>query len=195
MTLDAVCSWALAPLGLASVPHYSASSLLTWPLSHYSTFSSPLPAPAQLSDPRPGRTLIKSGCCCCCWQSKRKNFRTNSLALFLSWLMMMLARSEHSRWPVALQRSTISHGKAEPSRGKSRRATLRIASHRTKPFSSQWAAALSRTIYQQRFSCCPLSLSVSVSAVTQDTNGRRQQAVEEEDGAEAIRSYRQAGRQ
>lgn len=172
-----MCSWALASLGLASVPHYSAC------LS--------LPAPAQLSDPRPGRTLIKSGCCC--WQSKRKNFRTNSLALFLSWLMMMLARSQHSRWPVAAAAKAALYHFSWQSGAKSRRATLRIASHRTKPFSSQWAAALSRTIYQQRFSCRGFSLSLTLSAETRDTNGRRQQQAEE-DEAEAIRSYRQAVR-
>lgn len=116
----------LLPLDLASVPHYSTSSLLTWPLSHYSTFSPPLPAPAQLSDPRPGRTLIKSGCCCC-WQSKRKNFRTNSLALFLSWLMMMLARSEHSRWPVAA--AALYHFSWQ-SGAKSRQVATRHAAHR-----------------------------------------------------------------
>lgn len=162
LTLVAVCSWALASLGLASVPHYSFSSLLAWPLS-----LSSLPAPAQLSDPRPGRTLIKSGCCC--WQSKRKNFRTNSLALFLSWLMMMLARSQHSRWPVAAAAKAALHHFSWQSGAKSRRATLRIASHRTKPFSSQWAAALSRTIYQQRFSCRGFSLSLSLSRLKLET--------------------------
>lgn len=155
LTLEAVCSWALASLGLASVPHYSFSSL------------SSLPAPAQLSDPRPGRTLIKSGCCC--WQSKRKNFRTNSLALFLSWLMMMLARSQHSRWPVAAAAKAALYHFSWQSGAKSRRATLRIASHRTKPFSRQWAAALSRTIYQQRFSCRGFSLSLSLSRLKLET--------------------------
>lgn len=151
----------LLPLDLASVP------LLSLP---------PLPAPAQLSDPRPGRTLIKSGCCCC-WQSKRKNFRTNSLALFLSSLMMMLARRPAQ--PLASCSGSLPILMAKRRQVATRHAAHRIASHRTKPFSSQWAAALSRTIYQQRFSCSSFSISLSVSAVTQDTNSRRQQAVEE----------------
>lgn len=169
----------LLPLDLASVPHYS-------------TFSPPLPAPAQLSDPRPGRTLIKSGCCCCCWQSKRKNFRTNSLALFLSWLMMMLARSPAQ--PLASCSSALYHfswqSGAKSRQVATRHAAHRIASHETlfKPMGCGFIAHnLSAAFF--------MFLSFSVSAVTQDTNGRRQQAEEEEDGAEAIRSYRQPGRQ
>lgn len=94
------------------------------------------------------------------------------------------------------QGSSLPFLMAKRSQVATRHAAHRIASHRTKPFSSQWAAALSRTIYQQRFSCrgFSLSLSLTLSAETRDTNGRRQQQAEEEDEAEAIRSYRQAVR-
>lgn len=71
--------------------------------------------------------------------------------------MMMLARSRARARATAAgqlqQQQAGSRGKQAALYHFSCHAAQRIASHRTKPFSSQWAAALSRTIYQQRFSC------------------------------------------
>lgn len=62
------------------------------------------------------------------------------------------------------QRSTISHGKAEPSRGKSRRATLRIASHRIarNPFQAN-GLRLYRAQFISSVFHVVLSLSLSLS--------------------------------
>lgn len=71
-----------------------------------------------LAWPLPGRTLIKSGC----WQSKRKNFRTNSWALFLSWLRLWLWWCWHEAQPLASWMLQLFHF--------SYRTSCRATSHR-----------------------------------------------------------------
>lgn len=82
---------------------------------------------------------------------------------------------------------------AKRSQVATRHAAHRIASHETlfKPMGCGFIAHnLSAAFFMSRL----LSLSLTLSAETRDTNGRRQQQAEEEDEAEAIRSYRQAVR-
>lgn len=110
--------------------------------------------------------------------------------------MMMLARSQHSRWPVAAAAKAALYHFSWQSGAKSRRATLRIASHRIarNPFQAN-GLRLYRAQFISSVFHVEASLSLSLSRLkpkTRTVEGKQQ--AEEEDEAEAIRSYRQAVR-